>query len=64
MSPRALIEAALTVSPTGKQASFASRARVFYALAEKGAGYQGSLGEAFLRPVSGEDHQRPGSERN
>ena len=54
-SVAALIEAALTVSPTGKQASFASRARAFYALAEKGAGYQGSLGEAFLRPVSGED---------
>ena len=51
----ALVEAAATVAPGGKQASFASRARAFYVLAEKGAGQPRSLATAFLKPVSGTD---------
>ncbi|SAI67741.1 CRISPR-associated protein Cas7/Cse4/CasC%2C subtype I-E/ECOLI [Bordetella ansorpii] len=49
----ALIEAALTVGPSGKQNSFASRARAHYALAEKGAQQPRSLSLAFVQPVAG-----------
>ena len=49
----ALVEAAATVAPGGKQASFASRARAIYALAEKGSGQPRSLAAAFLEPVGG-----------
>ena len=49
----ALVEAAATVAPGGKQTSFASRARAIYALAEKGSGQPRSLAAAFLRPVAG-----------
>ena len=49
----ALVEAAATVSPGGKQASFASRSCAFYVLAEKGAQQPRSLAPAFLRPVAG-----------
>ena len=52
----ALVEAAATVAPGGKQASFASRARAFYALAEKGSAQPRSLVTAFLKPVTGCDH--------
>ena len=52
----ALIEAAATVSPGGKQASFASRARAFYVLAERGSVQPRSLAAAFLKPVAGADH--------
>ena len=51
----ALIEAAVTVSPSGKQASFASRARASYALAETGTAQPRSLAAAFLKPIAGED---------
>lgn len=51
----ALVEALATTSPKGKQASFASRARASYILAEKGDQQPRSLAGAFLRPVSGED---------
>ncbi|MCZ0942325.1 MAG: type I-E CRISPR-associated protein Cas7/Cse4/CasC [Gammaproteobacteria bacterium] len=51
----ALVEAAATVSPGGKQSSFASRARALYALAEKGTAQPRSLAAAFLRPVEGQD---------
>ena len=51
----ALIKAAATVSPGGKQASFASRARAIYALAENGNEQPRSLIAAFLKPVSGTD---------
>ncbi|CAN5545133.1 type I-E CRISPR-associated protein Cas7/Cse4/CasC [soil metagenome] len=50
-----LIEAAATVSPTGKQNSYASRARASYILAERGTQQPRSLAAAFLRPVSGTD---------
>jgi CRISPR system Cascade subunit CasC len=51
----ALIEAAATVAPRGKQASFASRARASYVLAEAGADQPRSLAAAFLRPVGTDD---------
>ena len=51
----ALAEAAATVAPRGKRASFASHARAFYALAEKGTSQPRSLAAAFLKPVSGFD---------
>jgi CRISPR system Cascade subunit CasC len=47
----ALVEAAATVAPSGKQASFASRARASYILAERGTDQPRSLTAAFLRPV-------------
>ena len=44
-------EAAATVCPRGKQASFASRARASYGLVEKGDTAPRTLAAAFLRPV-------------
>ncbi|MCY4504174.1 MAG: type I-E CRISPR-associated protein Cas7/Cse4/CasC [Alphaproteobacteria bacterium] len=53
----ALVEAAATVGPRGKQASFASHARALYVLGEKGAQQPRSLAAAFLDPIAGrEDH--------
>jgi len=49
----ALIEAAATVAPTGKQNSFGSRARASYILAETGDKQPRSLSVAFLKPVDG-----------
>lgn len=49
----ALIEAAVKVSPTGKQNSFASRAYASYALCETGNQQPRSLSVAFLQPVRG-----------
>ena len=51
----ALVEAAATVAPKGKQASFASRARALYILAEKGTAQPRSLAAAFLKPICGHD---------
>ena len=51
----ALVEAAATVAPGGKQASFASRARAFYVLGEKGMVQPRSLVASFLKPVGGTD---------
>jgi len=51
----ALIECATTISPTGKQNSFASRARASYLLCEKGDQQPRSLSVAFLKPVAGDD---------
>ncbi|MES9856066.1 MAG: type I-E CRISPR-associated protein Cas7/Cse4/CasC [Sedimenticola sp.] len=51
----ALIEAAATVAPSGKQNSFASRARASYILCEKGNQQPRSLSVAFLKPVGGQD---------
>jgi CRISPR system Cascade subunit CasC len=53
---RALVQAALTVGPSGKQNSFASRAYAHYALAEKGSQQPRSLSLAFVKPVSGDDY--------
>jgi CRISPR system Cascade subunit CasC len=52
---RALIEAAATVAPNGKQASFASRARAHYVLAEKGDAQPRTLAGAFLQAVVAPD---------
>jgi len=51
----ALVEAAATVAPSGKQNSFASRTRALYVLAEKGSQQPRSLAAAFLKPVAGAD---------
>lgn len=50
-----LVEAAATVAPTGKQNSFASRARASYILAEKGDQQPRGLSVAFLKPAKGPD---------
>ncbi len=52
---RALVEAAATIAPSGKQNSFASRARASYILAESGDQQPRSLSVAFLKPVAGRD---------
>lgn len=52
----ALVESALTVGPSGKQNSFASRSRALYALAEKGPQQPRSLSLAFVKPVNGLDY--------
>lgn len=54
-SIHALIEAAATVAPTGKQNSFASRAWAYYALAEKGNRQPRALSLAFMKPVGEKD---------
>lgn len=51
----ALAEAAIKVSPTGKQNSFGSRAYASYVMAEKGSQQPRSLSVAFLKPVQGQD---------
>jgi CRISPR system Cascade subunit CasC len=52
----ALVETAATVSPTGKQNSYASRARASYLLAECGSQQPRSLAAAFLKDVDGRDY--------
>ncbi|WP_028571153.1 type I-E CRISPR-associated protein Cas7/Cse4/CasC [Desulfonatronum lacustre] len=52
---QALCRAACTISPGGKQNSFASRAYASYCLAEKGDAQPRTLSVAFLKPVSGDD---------
>ena len=47
-----LVECAATVAPTGKQNSFASRARASYILCETGDQQPRSLAVAFLKPVN------------
>jgi CRISPR system Cascade subunit CasC len=47
----ALVTCAATVSPRGKQASFASRARASFVLAERGVQQPRTLAAAFLKPV-------------
>jgi len=52
---RALTEATVKVSPSGKQNSFGTRAYANYVLAEKGGQQPRSLSVAFLTPVDDED---------
>jgi CRISPR system Cascade subunit CasC len=52
---QALVEAAVKVSPKGKQNSFASSAYASFALAEKGEQQPRNLSVAFLKPVNDED---------
>lgn len=49
---QALIEAAVTVAPSGKQNSFGSRAWAYYVLAEKGERQPRALSLAFMKPVT------------
>jgi CRISPR system Cascade subunit CasC len=49
----ALVTCAATVSPRGKQASFASRARASFVMAERGSQQPRTLAAAFLKPVFG-----------
>ena len=51
----ALVTCAATVSPRGKQASFASRARATFAMVERGGQQPRTLAAAFLKPVVGGD---------
>ena len=51
----ALIEAAATVAPRGKQSSFGSRAYASYVLCERTEEQPRSLSVAFLKPVTGDD---------
>jgi CRISPR system Cascade subunit CasC len=52
---RSLTEAAATVAPSGKQNSFASRARTSYLLAERGDQQPRSLSVAFLSAIREHD---------
>ncbi len=53
----ALVRCAATVAPRGKQASFASRARASFVMAEKGSQQPRTLAAAFLKPVQTRDAQ-------
>lgn len=63
LGDESLVEKALTgftaaatqIAPTGKQNSFASRARASYVLAEKGTQQPRQLSSAFIKPISGSD---------
>lgn len=52
---RALVECMCTVAPTGKQNSFASRARASFGLAELSDDQPRQLIAAFLKPVADDD---------
>ena len=52
---QALVEAAVKISPKGKQNSFASSAYASFALAEKGAQQPRNLSVAFLKPIDDAD---------
>ncbi len=54
-SIQALAEAASHIAPSGKQNSYASRARALYVMAEKGTQQPRQLSAAFLKPVDDED---------
>lgn len=60
---KALVEAAATVAPSGKQNSFASRARAHYLMAEKGSQQPRQLSSAFLKPVDNVEMVRVAVER-
>jgi CRISPR system Cascade subunit CasC len=51
----ALVEAAATVAPRGKQNSFAAHGRAAYILAERGDAQPRTLAGAFARPIVSED---------
>jgi len=55
-SIKALTEAVLTLAPSGKQNSFASRVRASFAIAEKGTLQPRSLAAAYFKPISDDDH--------
>lgn len=51
-----IVRGLLTVSPSGKSASFGTHARAGWAMVEVGGCGPRSLAAAYMRPVSGEDH--------
>ena len=51
----AFVDGLATTSPTGKQASFASRARASYLRIEKGTQQPRTLAAAFLKSIRGDD---------
>ena len=51
----ALVEAAATTAPSGKQNSFAAHGRAHYVLAERGPMQPRTLAGAFAKPVAGND---------
>ena len=51
-----LLKCAATVTPTGKQNSFASRAYASYIMVEKGKTQPRTLSVAFLKPIRGENY--------
>lgn len=55
MAVKAVTSCAAQIAPSGKQNSFASRARASYVLAEIGMQQPRQLSAAFLNPVSGTD---------
>jgi CRISPR system Cascade subunit CasC len=59
----AFVEGLATASPTGKQASFASRSRASYMRIEKGGQQPRQLSAAFFAPVRGEDMLRASIDR-
>lgn len=59
----AIVEAAVKVSPTGKQNSFASRAFASFALCETGDQQPRSLSVAYLKPVDGTNQLKDGIQR-
>lgn len=54
-SIQALTKSAAIVAPTGKQNSYASRARALFVMAEKGTQHPRQLSAAFLKPVDSHD---------
>ena len=52
----ALVEAAATAAPSGKQNSFAAHGRAQYVLAERGDAQPRTLAGAFSKAVTGSDH--------
>lgn len=52
---KTLLTAATTVSPSGKQNAFASRAYASFVMIEKGDKQPRSLASSFLKPIHGED---------
>lgn len=57
----ALVEAAATIAPTGKQNSFGSRARASYVMVERGTQQPRSLATAFVAPLPRELDQMTAS---
>lgn len=55
---RVLTKVSATVSPSGKQNSFASRSYASYVMAEKGDEQPRSLAAAFLKPISNEQSSK------
>lgn len=59
----ALVEAAVRISPKGKQNSFGSRAHASYVLVEQGSQQPRSLSAAFLKPVASQDQAEASASR-